>query len=267
MAQILFTPSGGAAPASVWSCDVEPTADPSYVPVASYQRGGADPFVQWNPSASGAISYATVPYGLQITAGASSAVVAGLLESVPAAVGTEFSITAKLPAENTPVSGSGTVFCLLLGGDLIANPTTAPFVAVGANYSTQPASTGNAILIYSFTNHTTLAGIPKLYVFSAYAGLPPNGEYAQAAPGSLLRLSVDAAHANYCFAVSTDGEVWFEIQGPRPIADLPGGGPIRTMGLLTYNGSTLARRLWVPWFRYRQGAGTYRNYSPEGGLT
>ena len=83
-----------------------------------------------------------------------------------------------------------------------------------------------------------------------------------------MRVSVDKSHANYAVAISTEGEVWFEIQGPRSLpGDIPGVGPINSIGILAYNGATLARRFWVPFYRYRQGSDVYRNYSPEGGLT
>jgi hypothetical protein len=256
---------------SIWSADVEPTSDSTYVAASSYQRGGTNPFTQWNPG-SVPSPYSTVSYGLQITAPASSNTIFGYVRSLSATPGThESSMTMKLPFEGAPVSGGGTVFGILIGRDLVANPATGGFLANTINWSTSPASTGNAIFVFNQSNYATFGTTLKTYVFSNIpAGLPgAYAEYAQAAPGSMMRVSVDASHANYAVAISTDGEVWFEIQGPRTLgSDIPGSGSINSIGIVSYNAATLSRSFWVPWFRYRQGtSGVYRSYAPEGGMT
>lgn len=255
---------------SVWSVDVEPTSDTTYLASTSYQRGGANPFTQWNPG-SVPTPYSTVPYGLQLVAPASSNTIFGYTVALPAVANThEFSMTMKWPFENTPVSGAGTVFGVIIGRDLIANPSTGGFLAATVNFSTSPASTGNAVFLFNQNNYGSFGATLKTYIFSTLASLPgPYAEYAYAAPGSMIRFSVDKAHANYAFAISTDGESWFEIQGPRALgADIPGGGSINTIGIVAYNAATLSRRFWVPWYRYRQGASdVYRSYAPEGGMT
>ena len=262
---------GGGGGISTWSCDVEPTTDSTYVSSASYQRGGTNPFTQWNPG-SVPTPYSTVPYGLQMQAPASSSTLFGYIESLPAVAGSqEFSMTMKFTFEGAPVSGAGTIFGILIGRNLVANPATGGELIASVNYSTSPASTGNAIFLFNQNNYASFAGTIKTYNFSNIpAGLPGGfAEYAYAAPGGLIRFSVDQAHANYTFAISNDGESWFEIQGPRALAaDIPGAGDINTIGIVAYNASTLSRRFWVPWYRYRQGAsGVYRSYAPEGGLT
>lgn len=180
-------------------------------------------------------------------------------------------MTMRWSFEGAPVSGAGTLFGVLVGRDLIANPATGGHLAATVNYSTSPASTGNAVFLFNQNNYTSFGTTLKTYVFSTLPGGLPGAyaEYAYAAPGSMIRFSVDKTHANYSFAISDDGVAWFEIQGPRALAaDIPGAGAINTIGIIAYNASTLSRQFWVPWYRYREGAsGVYRNYSPEGGLT
>jgi len=260
---------GGGGGVSTWSCDVEPTTDSTYVASASYQRGGANPFTQWNPG-SVPTPYSTVPYGLQLQAPASSTTVFGYIESLPAVAGVnEFSMTMKFTFEGAPVTGSGTIFGIVVGRDLVANPSTGGCLMATVNYSSSVSSTGNAIFLFKQNTYASFNATLKTYHFSDVGTPPALGEYAQAAPGSMIRFSVDQAHANYTFAISSDGESWFEIQGPRGLsADIPGAGNINSIGVIAYNASTLSRRFWVPWYRYRQGAsGVYRSYAPEGGLT
>lgn len=256
---------------SVWHPDVEPISDPTYVAAASYQRGGTNPFTQWNPG-SVPSPYSTVPFGLRLAAPASSNTIFGYTLALPAVAGSsEFSMTMRWSFEGAPVSGAGTLFGVLVGRDLIANPATGGHLAATVNYSTSPASTGNAVFLFNQNNYTSFGTTLKTYVFSTLPGGLPGAyaEYAYAAPGSMIRFSVDKTHANYSFAISDDGVAWFEIQGPRALAaDIPGAGAINTIGIIAYNASTLSRQFWVPWYRYREGAsGVYRNYSPEGGLT
>lgn len=260
---------GGGGGGKVWSPDVEPTADATYVAAESYQRGGANPFTQWNPG-SVADPYSTVPYGLQLTAPAASSTVFGYVRSLLATANNQaFSITFKIPAENAPQS-SAVVFGMTLGRGQVNNPSSAPFLVVSVNYGVA-AGSGNSIFIFNHTSHSVFNVTLKTYNFAATT-LDINGEYAQTAPGSIFRVSVNKAHTEYCLAISGDGETWFEIAGPRNLTtDVPtsGAGAVNSYGLLAFNAASLTRRFWVPWYRYRQSAtesDVYRDYSPEGGL-
>ena len=262
--------AGGSSRAQTWSCDAEPTSDPTYVAAESYQRGGVNPFTQWNPL-SVPSPYSTVPYGLQLSAAASSAKFFGYVRSLLAtATNQAFSITIKIPVENAP-AGNTVVLAVILGRSLVANPSTAPFLLNSVIYGPTSPS-GNSITIYNYPNVSTFGSELKNYVFSPRS-LAGYSEYAQAAPGSMFRVSVNKAHTEYCLAISTDGETWFEIAGPRNLTtDVPtsGAGAINSYGIGFYNDTALVRRAWVPWLRYRQSATeteVYRNYAPEGGLT
>lgn len=255
---------------SIWSPDVEPTADSTYLSGSSFQRGGTNPFTQWNPAGGSAFSFSSIGYGLQLTSPASTAQIGGYLETLPASVGEEWSVTMKWPFEGAPNSGNSSVFGFLIGRDLIANPTTGGFLAATTNFSIYPASAGNSVFLFNQNNYASFGVTIKTYHFSTVpGGLPgPWAEYAEAAPGSMIRFSVDSTHSNYAFAISTDGEMWFEIQAPRALsADIPGASAINTIGVMAYNATTLSRRFWLPWYRVRKGAGSYRNYAPEGGMT
>lgn len=262
--------SGGFGRVQTWSCDVEPTSDPTYVAAESYQRGGVNPFTQWNPLSEPA-PYSTVPYGLQLSAAASSAKHFGYVRSLSATANSQaFSITIKIPAENAPVENF-TELGILLGRDLVADPANKPLLFNCVRYGPLSPS-GNSITIYNRTNVSTYGTEFRNYVFSPRS-LAPYSEFAQAAPGSMFRVSVNKAHTEYCLAISTDGETWFEIAGPRNLAtEVPASGviPVNSYGIGFYNDTALVRRAWVPWLRYRQSAtesDVYRNYAPEGGLT
>lgn len=254
-----------------WSCDVEPTSDPTYVAAESYQRGGVNPFTQWNPLLVSPSPYSTIPYGLQLSAAASSAKIFGYVRSLSATAGNQaFSITIKIPVENAPAENF-TELGILLGRNLVATPTTSPLLSNCVRYGPGSPS-GNSITIYNRTNASTYGTEFKNYVFSPRT-LAPYSEFAQAAPGSMIRVSVNKAHTEYCLAISTDGETWFEIAGPRNLTTdvpTPETGAINSYGIGVYNDTALVRRAWIPWCRYRESAtesDVYRNYSPEGGPT
>lgn len=266
---VVWTAVGGGGGSSVWSCDVEPTSDPTYIAAESYQRGGVNPFTQWDPGGVG--TYSTVPYGLQLATGA-TAISFGYLRSLSATANNQaYSITFKIPTENAQSLGT-TVFGAVLGRGLIANPATAPLLALSVNYG-NIADSGNSVFIFNNTNYATFNVTLKTYNFAANTLTPGIGEFAQAAPGSMFRVSVNKAHTQYCLAISTDGETWFEIVSARNLTtDVPASGvtPVNSFGLFLFNNTALTRRAWIPWCRYRQSAtetDVYRNYAPEGGLT
>lgn len=263
--------AGGSSRAQTWSCDVEPTSDPTYVAAESYQRGGVNPFTQWNPL-SVPSPYSTMSYGLQLSTAASSSKAYGYVRSLSATANNQaYSITLKVPVEGAVNAGTA-LFGIMLGRGIVANPSTTPFLALTVNYGNS-VNSGNSIFIFNHTNVSTFNTTLKTYNFAANTLTPGVGEFAQAAPGSLFRLSVNKAHTEYCLAISTDGENWFEILSARNLTtDVPtsGAGAINSYGVIAYNDTALVRRAWVPWLRYRQSeteTNVYRNYTPEGGLT
>lgn len=256
---------------AVWSADAVPSGDSTYVRSSSYERGGASPFTVWNRD--NIATYTSSSYGLQINQPASSGKVAGFIQALPAVAGShEFSVTMKWPFEGAPRSpDSSVVMGVVLGRNLINNPASGSFVHVGLNHAAYPYSTGNAVFMCNFTNRSTYGVTLRTFNFTEGGAFNLGlAEYSQAAPGSMVRVSVDKNFANYTAAISTDGEVWIEIWGPRALGpDLPAGigGSLDTIGLLTYSDTNIPRSFRIPWWRYRQGtSGVYRNYSPEGGL-
>ena len=261
---------GGGGGGKVWSPDVEPTADATYVAAESYQRGGANPFTQWNPN-SVPDPYSTVPYGLKLTSPASQNQSFGYIRALLATANNQaFSITMPISCENAPSGLPSTVTAtVILGRGLIANPATAPHLNIGQFYraGNSLAWIANHLNINSFN-----VGL-KDFVFVATSPSPAGiAEYLYAGPANIFRISVNKAHTEYCVAISTNGQQWFEIASKRNLTtEVPnsGAGAINSFGIQTFNDSPLARSLYVPWVRYRQSAtetDVYRNYAPEGGL-